>query len=29
MPHSIPMDQPRESVTVSKELMMEIVEEVF
>ena len=29
MQHFIPMDQPKESVVVSKELMMEILEEVF
>ena len=29
LPHPVPMDQPKESVVVSKELMMEILEEVF
>ena len=29
MPHFIPMDQPKESDVVSKELMMEILEEMF
>ena len=29
MPHFVPMDQPKEYVAVSKELIMEILEEVF
>ena len=29
MPHSVCMYQPKESVVVSKELMMDILEEVF
>ena len=29
MPHSIPMDQPKECVVVSNALVMEILEEVF
>ena len=29
MPHFIPMDQPKESVVANKELIMEILEEVF
>ena len=29
MPHFLPMDQPKESVVVSKELIMNILEEVF
>ena len=29
MPHFVPMDQPKESVAVSKELIIEILEEEF
>ena len=29
IPHFIPMDQPKESVVVSKALIMEILDEVF
>ena len=29
MPHFVPLNQPKESVVASKELIMEILEEVF